>query len=61
MDSNRGIEINNSSLKDKGIEEMLSDLNESPRGGIGRNEFCVAIISRKARILYIYESRNRLI
>lgn len=38
----------------------LDSGDESPRGGVGGSEHCVAILTRKARILYIYKAKRRL-
>lgn len=40
--------------------ELISEGEKSPKGGVSGNEHCVAILSRKARIIYIYKSRPRL-
>lgn len=42
------------------FQEILTSGNESPKGGVGGNEHCVAIISRKARVLYMYKGKKKL-
>ena len=41
------------------VDQYTSD-EESPRGGVGGNEHCVAILSRKARILYMFKAKRKL-
>jgi hypothetical protein len=42
--------------------ELLRTLDEpgSPKSGAGGSEHCVAVYTRKARILYIYKSKRKL-
>jgi hypothetical protein len=40
--------------------ELLRKGDESPKGGVNNNEHCVAVLSRKARVVYIYKSKPKL-
>lgn len=42
------------------VDQLTSDEELSPRGGVGGNEHCVAVLSRKARILYIFKAKRKL-
>ena len=42
------------------VDQLTSD-DDSPKGGVGGNEHCVAIISRKARLLYMFKAKRKLI
>ncbi len=40
--------------------ELLQKGDESPKGGVNNNEHCVAVLSRKARVVYIYKGKPKL-
>ena len=40
--------------------ELVSEGEKSPRGGVQGNEHCVAVLSRKARVIYMYKSKPKL-
>lgn len=49
----------NLNLKPEDLE-LISEGSKSPKGGVNNNEHCVAILSRKARVVYIYKAKPKL-